>query len=384
MDTSITLFCPGALAGRFEEAIAGVGPRAADLLQRLLLRARRVSRDASRPGVTSIDPGPGPHDPFTTAANDRSGRAAVDRDGPEERWLRARFELAREAGIGAFAGVQADGALPSGWVIRLSSLHVGLDHLVLLPADSIDLSETESDELLAASQRWLADEPVKLDPIAPGLWQLTELKPELTRLDQMQGSSSRQATGRNIDAWLPSGPSARGWRRLANELQMLWHLHPVNLAREQRGLPVINGLWFEGRTIAPRVRPFDALISRDPVLLGLGRAVGARTVELAHPSAITAALTDPGTPPGTRWLIDPGCWQSQSEQGDASAWREGWRAFGEWLTEFDAAIRPGRGTAMRWLLSGHQHAVELELTRFARFRVWHRLPPQQWFEVASP
>ena len=364
MDTSITLFCPGALAGRFEEAIAGIEPRAANLLQTLLARAHLVSG-----GRKVID---------------RDGRTLIDRDGPEERWLRARFELNAESGIGAFAGVQPDGVLPSGWVIRLSSFHVGLDHLVLMPADALDLSEAESDALLAASRQWLADEPVKLDPIAPGLWQLTELKPELTRFDLMQGSSSRQATGRNIDAWLPSGPSARGWRRLANELQMLWHQHPVNLAREQHGLPVINGLWFEGRALAPGARPFDALISQDPVLLGLGRAAGARTLQPSDLCAITATLTDSDTSPGTRWLIDPGCWQSHSDEGDASAWREGWRAFGQWLTEFDTAIRPGRGTALRWLLSGHQHAVELELTRLARFRIWHRLRPQQWFEVASP
>jgi len=347
------------------------------------MRARVVNSGASRPGATSIDPGPAARDHLTPAAIDRSGRTAIDRDGPEERWLRARFELAAEAGIGAFAGVRPDGALPSGWVIRLSSFHVGLDHLVLTPSDALELSEAESDQLLAASRQWLADEPVRLDPIAPGLWQLTELKPELTRFDQMQGSSSRQATGRNIDTWLPSGPSARGWRRLANELQMLWHQHPVNLARQQNGLPVINGLWFEGRTVAPGARPFDTLISQDPVLRGLGHAVGARTLTPAHLSAITAALTDPDAPPGTRWLIDPGCWQSQSEQGDACAWREGWRAFAHWLTEFDAAIRPGRGTSLRWLLSGHRHAVELELTRLARFRFWHRLRPQQWFEGAS-
>ena len=54
------------------------------------------------------------------------------------------------------------------------------------------------------------------------------------------------ACGHNIDVWSPNGGSARDWRRLQNEVQMLWHQHPLNDAREQNNHPRINGLWLWG------------------------------------------------------------------------------------------------------------------------------------------
>jgi hypothetical protein len=372
METSITLYCPGALAGRFEEALAGIEPRANTLIRTLLARARPVM----------VDP-PEAEPPPT-----------LPLESPEERWLRSCFEVPAGASIGAYAAAGASSgaraetgcgtSIPAGWIIRPVSLHVGLDHLVLLPPDSSELSAPESEALLAASRDWLAEEPVGLEALSPGLWQLTELTPELTRFDLMQGASSRQAAGRNIDAWLPKGPSSRGWRRLANELQMLWHDHPVNLARQARGLPVINGLWFEGRILAPGRRPFDVIVSEDLVLLGLGRLTGARTVRPTDRSAVNAALTDAMANPSSRCLIDPGCWQASSGEFGVSAWGEGWQKFAQWLIEFDAVVRPGRGRALRWLLSGHQRWVELELTRRARLRFWQHTPQQRWFEEMAP
>ena len=39
---------------------------------------------------------------------------------------------------------------------------------------------------------------------------------------------------------------AKLWRKLQNEIQMLWHIDPVNEERELRGLPRINSLWISG------------------------------------------------------------------------------------------------------------------------------------------
>src|SRR5690606_4093503 len=41
-------------------------------------------------------------------------------------------------------------------------------------------------------------------------------------------------------------PEGRPWRRLVNELQMLWFDHPVNQAREARGLRPVNSVWLYG------------------------------------------------------------------------------------------------------------------------------------------
>lgn len=374
MEPSITLFCPGSLAGDFDDAMAGVQAQARSLVRALFQRARPLG--ASQPASREDAP--------------------IALESPEERWLRAQFELPAEAGLGAFAAtIQAKSASGPQWIIRLASFHVGLDHLVLLPAASLELSPTEADALLGAAQEWLKEEPIRLQAITPELWQMTELQPEITRFDQMTGASSRQATGRNIDAWLPKGPSSRTWRRLANELQMLWHSHPVNLARQERGLPVINGLWFEGRTAAPEARPFDVIVSRDPVLQGLGHATGARVILPTGQTDIIEALSDSTVRPETRWLIDPGCWQTHSVDtdskvdadpqvfGNQQAFGEGWRAFANWLADFDGVARPGRGRALRWVLTGNRQWVELGLSPRSRLCFWRRADPRSWFEQSA-
>jgi len=51
------------------------------------------------------------------------------------------------------------------------------------------------------------------------------------------------ACGHNIDIWMPKGDHERAWRKLQNEIQMLWFSHAINEAREMRGEKVINSVW---------------------------------------------------------------------------------------------------------------------------------------------
>jgi hypothetical protein len=63
---------------------------------------------------------------------------------------------------------------------------------------------------------------------------------------------------------------------MMNELQMLLHDHPVNIAREARGEPAINSLWFWGGgklpgTLTPQL---NALYSDHPLAMGLAQHAG--------------------------------------------------------------------------------------------------------------
>jgi hypothetical protein len=62
------------------------------------------------------------------------------------------------------------------------------------------------------------------------------------------------ASGRPLHALLPGGADAARWRRWQSEIQMLFHEHPVNLARERAGRPPANSLWFSGGGTRPRRR----------------------------------------------------------------------------------------------------------------------------------
>ncbi|MBB3220071.1 hypothetical protein [Pseudoduganella umbonata] len=72
---------------------------------------------------------------------------------------------------------------------------------------------------------------------------------------ELATASPDAATGDNLHPWLPSGAAARDFRRLLNEVQMLWHAHPVNAARKQ----AVNSFWLWAGGPAEQPRPEAAL-----------------------------------------------------------------------------------------------------------------------------
>jgi len=81
------------------------------------------------------------------------------------------------------------------------------------------------------------------------------------------------ALGDHIDPYLPSGPERRFWHRLANDVQMVLHGAPINAAREGRGEPPINSLWFWGAGSLPARTPvrWARVLADDALCLGLAR-----------------------------------------------------------------------------------------------------------------
>lgn len=59
------------------------------------------------------------------------------------------------------------------------------------------------------------------------------------------------AVGRTLRALLPDGNDAGRWRRWQNEIQMLLHEHPVNVAREDAARRPANSVWFWGGGTRP-------------------------------------------------------------------------------------------------------------------------------------
>ena len=59
-------------------------------------------------------------------------------------------------------------------------------------------------------------------------------------------ASVQAVAGQPLQAWWQTDISSRPWRRLLNEIQMVWHDHPVNQARQEQGQPTVNALWLYG------------------------------------------------------------------------------------------------------------------------------------------
>ena len=217
-----------------------------------------------------------------------------------------RFLLGDDVPAAPFAllGLQG-GVIDSNTVlacIQPVHLHATRDHLVLMHPDHIPLTAAESATLLEEAKPLLQDE-FKADVIAadPNHWFITP-----AHFASLATHSVDQAHGRNIDWWLPrdtvEAGTARAWRKLQNEIQMLWHISPVNEARQASGLPTINSIWISGiGSIGDLQAPDDLrmashIITDYPVLKGIA-------IHLTIPcSGVVTADTLIG---GFAWLKDP-------------------------------------------------------------------------------
>jgi hypothetical protein len=100
-------------------------------------------------------------------------------------------------------------------------------------------------------------------------------------------SLPQQVVGQDIRPFLPQGQDAATWQRLANEIQMLLHDHPVNQAREAAGQLPVNSLWFSGGGVLPRMQSSAAIqvFSDLPLAMGLAQASGAQHAPLPQDAA---------------------------------------------------------------------------------------------------
>lgn len=73
---------------------------------------------------------------------------------------------------------------------------------------------------------------------------LQDFYPVSTSLPQL-------AAGKNVQHFLPQGQAAKKWRSVLNEVQMLLHDNPVNLARENAKKLTVNSIWFSGGGALP-------------------------------------------------------------------------------------------------------------------------------------
>ena len=156
-------------------------------------------------------------------------------------------------------------------------LHATRDHLILMGQNQIDLTQTESSELLKAALPFI-EEDFQSSILFEGqhYWFIPA-----GPFASLESYSVDQAHGRNIDWWMPRDTNedgiAKRWRKLQNEIQMLWHISSVNEEREKGGMPSINSLWISGigklsDVQAPQaVQQSSHLYGSHPLLAGLAK-----------------------------------------------------------------------------------------------------------------
>jgi len=183
-----------------------------------------------------------------------------------EDWLHDAFELGDAplaAGALTLLGANEDPGTRS-W-LRADPVHLRLmrDRLVLAPAAALDIKTADAQALCEALNRHFASR-MNVQLIDAQRWVAT------TDADvTLDAEQPLALAGRDIAAAVSGATSA-----LLNEAQMVLHAHPINEARE---LP-INSVWFWGAGRVPVVptKRWHSVSADDPLVLGLGRASGAR------------------------------------------------------------------------------------------------------------
>lgn len=143
---------------------------------------------------------------------------------------------------------------------ELVHIHATRDHLVLTNPLELQISPEEEESLRNSVQEAIQDlAPAGLIS-SPNRWVF-----QANHFKSLKTSSPALAFGRNIDAWAPKDTDepglARKWRQIQNEIQMIWHDHPVNLERESNGLLPINSIWLYGIGSLDEVEPHPALLA---------------------------------------------------------------------------------------------------------------------------
>ncbi len=229
------------------------------------------------------DPLHGAHAPALESMLAR-GKPAHSPESEMESWLCERFGIPSQPGYPssypiAPLGLLAEGIAPEGaaW-IRSDPvfLTVERDQLILAEASSLPVDAQEAQALIATLNQHFSEDGLEFVAASPKSWYL-----RLSRLPAIATRSLHEVAGQNIHAYLPTGADARQFRSLLNEAQMLLFGHPVNLAREQRGLPPVNSIWLWGEGILPQtaMKNFDHIWSADSLATGLSLLSGA----VSHP-----------------------------------------------------------------------------------------------------
>ncbi len=169
---------------------------------------------------------------------------------PEQAWLleRAGFQPQGNQPLGAAwpaFTVSADFHISQQdptWLAMPCHLAVSTTGVTLRDLTDLDLQTREAAELYAAIRADLGEVEVALQcapEATPWRWRLP---PEWTPWNP----TPECAEGEEIQHLWSQQSGERPWRRLLNLIQMVWHDHPVNQARQAAGQLPINSIWLWG------------------------------------------------------------------------------------------------------------------------------------------
>ncbi|WP_205994717.1 regulator [Paraburkholderia sp. Ac-20347] len=309
---------------------------------------------------------------------------------PHERWVARQFGALGDSAANTNAnanGASADDEAPlAPWMLLadggtpgdatwacIQPVHVRIahDHLVLIDPASLELTDADAATLYAIARPLIEELGVRVEAPTPQRWYLSS-----DQFGTLAGASPLRASGRNIEIWLPheahSGQRSRAWMKVQNEVQMAWFEHPVNEAREARGLPAVNSIWFHAQgALRPVRKPFARVQSDAAATRGLAMASGAALARAPADFATLKTTLDAAASGITLVELDP--FSAAYIQQDWGRWNAAFEQIErDWFAPALDALQAGELNQLDVTLCGDTGSVTLALTRGDLRKFWRR------------
>ena len=281
---------------------------------------------------------------------------------PHELWLARALSL--DAGdrpalaAQAMLGYGLDPADGSWFIVHPSHIEIARSHMLMADVRALGLEERHSRMLFDAAKPYFDEAGKTLLYGDAHTW--------FMRADGWTGldtTTPDAAAGMNLSDWLPRGVKSTEYRKLQNEVQMLWFQNPANAEREAAGLPAINAFWPWACASALETIPATA------PALAAGDATGwlASIAQMREP-ALRDLLAAEGDVIVVRDTV------SQAAIGaDWAGWLAQMKRLDQKLfAPLHAALREGRLGQLRMVLSHRDRHIELTTTKLARHMFWRR------------
>jgi hypothetical protein len=246
-------------------------------------------------------------------------------------------------------------------------LQLQQSEVILQPG--VQCNAEESASLCADLNRHFAPDGLTFVAADPQRWYVRSAVAGRVRMTPL-----RVAVGRDVKPHQPQGEDALHWQRLSNEIQMLLHGHPVNQAREERGLHPINSLWLWGGGKPEPLRPEIDVAGGDDGL--------SRLFACAATVPFTTSLHEMLAGGGQKGLWIAGTPSDAWQRGDLYAWRDAVAGLERDVLEpVWQAIRQGRLRGLTLDVPSQDAARRFELSRADSWKLWRRRRPLSAYSV---
>ena len=291
-----------------------------------------------------------------------------------EAWLCEAFEVARQHDWPVAPLTFAlDGGDPGrAYWLRCDPVHLSAHRgqLVLTDSSTFEPTADEARALTAALSTHFALDGLVFRAPHRTRWYL-----DLERIPALFTRALPDVAGKDIDRYLPSGDDSLRWHHVMNEIQMLLHAHPVNLAREALNQPAINSIWLWGGGVNPAVRGrrFTRVWSDD----ALARALATSSDIPAHalPDNAATLLATSSRDDESELVVLPQL-RAATGRGDIERWRSTLQVLErDWFAPLHVALRLRRLSGLALIALNAARCRRYDISGGDLWKFWRAIRP---------